>query len=55
MDLGRDTHWVVVVGVPALERVSDLSNIVLLVANGRKDALYSRQSNTRDSTSLGVL
>lgn len=50
-----DTHWVVIVGVPSLERVSDLSNVVLLVANGREDALYGRQSKTGDTVRLGIL
>lgn len=49
------TYWVVVVGVPALERVSDLGNIVLLVADGRENALYGRQSDTGDAAGLSVL
>ena len=53
--LRHSTYWVVVVGVPSLKRVSDLSDIVLLVADGREDALYGRQSKTRDTVCLCVL
>jgi hypothetical protein len=45
----------VVVGVVALERVSDLGNIVILTADFLEDTLDSAEGNTADTAGLGIL
>jgi hypothetical protein len=49
------TAYRVVVGVVALERVSDLGNIIVVAADSLEDALNGSQSNTADTASLSVL
>jgi hypothetical protein len=48
------THWVVV-WVVVFERISDLGNIVVVTTNSSKNALNSTESDSTDTTSLGIL
>jgi hypothetical protein len=48
------TYWVVV-GVVVLERISDLGNIVVITTDSSENTLNSTESDSTNTTSLGIL